>query len=195
MKNPMGMALGGTLVAVLGIGAASLATRPQAAPAAPVGEEIPFEQVSQQAAATVPVSVNWQAYDKGVAKAKDAKKFVFVQFFATWCGYCRKMDNEVFTDPTVKAALDKDFVTVRVTESSEHKVKFQDQNVTEKQLTQMSQVQGFPTFLIMDSEGKAIGKIPGYISSQDIKGILQYVSSASYKTMDFKKFKETVLKS
>jgi len=196
MKNPMAMAIGVTVLAVMGLGAGSLASRvSQGADSAVKGQAAQAPIAKDEGAFAVPASLDWQAFDKGLEQAKEHKKYILVQFFATWCGYCRKMDHEVFTDPSVKAALAKDFVPVRVTESSEHQIKYENQTITEKQLTQMNQVTGFPTLVFMDSDGKPLGKIPGFIAAKDMKGILQFISTASYKKMNFQTFKEKVLKS
>lgn len=138
--------------------------------------------------------VSWKNYDTGLKMAKSSGKPVFVQFFATWCGYCRKMDQETFTDTAVQAELDK-FVTVRVTESSENKVTHQGQQITERELTAAHGVQGFPTLVFMEPDGKVIGKIPGYLGPDEFKGMLKFIETGSYRKMDYEAFRKKSLKS
>jgi len=152
-------------------------------------------QIAQESApAYAKGEVSWRVYDKGLKEAKKTGKPVFVQFFATWCGYCRKMDKETFTNSAVQKELSK-FVPVRVTESSENKVAHEGQLVTEKELTSIHGVQGFPTLVFMESNGKVIGKIPGYLGPKEFSGMLKFIETGSYKTMDYEKFSKTVLKS
>ena len=171
-KNPLFSSL--LIFCALAAGGTALSLMPQLKPEATLAH------------ATGPI--NWKVYDKGIAEAKKTGKPIFVQFFATWCGYCRKMDQETFSDTSVQQALDK-FVSVRVTESSQQKVLHEGKSVSEKEPTELHGVQGFPTLVFMESNGKMIGKIPGYLDSKEFKHMLKFVETRAYKTMDYNKFR------
>ena len=134
--------------------------------------------------------IAWQTYDEGLANAAADNKLVMIEFFATWCGYCKKMDKQVFPDPTVQAQLSKYFVPVRVTESSSNEVTFQGKTMSEKELTQQFGVTGFPTIVFLDSAGEPITKIPGFVPAETLEGALAFVGSGAYKNMEYKDFQK-----
>ncbi len=47
-------------------------------------------------------------------KAKAENKFIFVDCYATWCGPCRLMDKNVFTNSEVANYLNNNFISVKV---------------------------------------------------------------------------------
>ncbi len=193
MKNPMHLAIGVMVAIVAGISAVMLI--PQKSPNTQTSE-------NQQQPGETAGDMNWQAYNNGIEVAKNNDKVVMVQFFATWCGYCKKMDQEVFTDEKVKDNLSKNFVSVRVTESSDSKVNYGGKDVTEKELTSLFQVSGFPTIVFLDGEGKTLSdkegrelKIPGFVPAEEMNSILAWIGTKSYKEMDYGAFKSQASKS
>src|SRR5690349_18921000 len=54
---------------------------------------------------------NWSAVLK---KAKAENKYIFLDAYATWCGPCKEMDNNIYTDKEVDSNLNRKFVNVKV---------------------------------------------------------------------------------
>lgn len=187
MQNPFKIALGVTLLVIIAGGAMVLK--------GPSGQDSSLMEKSEVQTVHASGDIQWKTYDGGLRQAETENKMVMVEFFATWCGYCKKMDAEVFPDARVQKQLAKYFVPVRVTESSDNKVMFEGQAVTEKALTQQFGVSGFPTLVFLTAKGEPITKIPGFIEADKLHGVLQFIGSSAYEKMDFATFEKKHLKS
>lgn len=100
--------------------------------------------------------------DGAVAAAKSSGKRVFIDFETTWCGPCKTMDEWIWTDAEVSAALARDFVLVKL-----------DGDI-EKAHVKRFAVAGYPTMVILDPvSGKALSSISGYQSSAQILAFLR----------------------
>ena len=92
-------------------------------------------------------------------QAAAEKKLLLVDFSGSdWCGWCKKLDKEVFAQPEFLEGVKKDFVLVMVDSPSDKTLlsrKAADQN---PKLVKKYGVHGFPTVLIMDSDGTVLEK-------------------------------------
>lgn len=111
-------------------------------------------------------------------QAQIEKKFIFVDLYFTGCMPCAQMDKEVFPDPKVKAVLEKDFVTFKSDILKEE---------IGKKLCMKYGVTGFPTFLLMNSEGKIIDIAGGFHNLEQFTALLQNAKESAKKGI-FKKY-------
>jgi protein disulfide-isomerase len=102
------------------------------------------------------------SYDKALADAKAGKKLIFADFTGSdWCGYCIKLKKEVLDGEEFnKLAKDK-FVLLEV-DFPNAKPQSDDVKKQNKQLSEKFKIEGYPTIIIMDGDGKELGRIVGY---------------------------------
>lgn len=82
--------------------------------------------------------------------AKNNKK-VFVDFYAVWCGPCKVMDKEVFTENSVADYMNAGFVNLKLdAEKGEGLV-----------LAKKYKVTAYPTFIVFDSKGNEATRFMG----------------------------------
>jgi thiol:disulfide interchange protein len=99
--------------------------------------------------------LQWQDdYDKALAAAKSAKKIVMLDLYTDWCGWCKKLDKDVYANADVKAKLTKDFVTLKINPEKSKKG---------MELARNFGTRGYPHIVFVDADGKKISEVTGYI--------------------------------
>ena len=99
--------------------------------------------------------VGWlTSYEEAMTAAKKNKKPVMIDFYADWCGWCKRLDSDTYIDEDV-VALAQDFISLKI-----------DADV-EKDLSSRYKVVGLPTILFIDANGNEIHRVVGYRPPQD----------------------------
>lgn len=107
--------------------------------------------------------------DQLIAQAKAEHKYLFVDCYATWCGPCKQMDQEVYTKKEVGDVFSKQFIAVKVQMDETPK---DDQSTKEwyyaaYQLGKNYAINAYPTFLFFGPDGKPVHKATGFRNAAD----------------------------
>jgi len=101
-------------------------------------------------------------YDKALTEAKTSNKKVLLDFTGSdWCGWCMKLNKEVFSTAKFKEYAKQNLILVEADFPQLKKLskKVQDQN--EKLKAQFG-IKGYPTVFILDGDGKTLQQL-GYM--------------------------------
>ena len=79
-------------------------------------------------------SVRWLSFEELEDSLTANPKKVFIDFYTSWCTYCRKMDEQVFTKPEVIAVLNKQYYAVRFNAETDSSVTFGGQRLINDQV-------------------------------------------------------------
>src|SRR4030065_527345 len=74
--------------------------------------------------------VNWVSYDKGLEVAKRENKHLVVDFYTTWCGWCKKMDKDTYTNSGEKKLLAENYVAVKLNAESSKSLNLNGKTLT-----------------------------------------------------------------
>jgi thioredoxin-related protein/YHS domain-containing protein len=111
--------------------------------------------------------VQWSTDIEGSLKhAAATGKPVLMEFTASWCAYCQRMEKTTFADPAVVARITENFVPVKV-DADKH-----------KDLVADLSIKGLPAILIVSSDLQIIERISGFQTPEALLGKLARVSGS-----------------
>lgn len=96
--------------------------------------------------------------DKALAMAANQKRIVFVDICAVWCGACKKLDEDTWSNGKVIDLLKKKTIPIKLDADKE------------KSIIDKYKIKAYPTLLLLNSDGSILGSMVGYqIPTQFIK--------------------------
>lgn len=144
-----------------------------AAAACTAGSDAPRSDASAASTATTPASPTATAtpvaakpaepekvwfdgsYDEALAQARATKKLVFIDLWTTWCGWCKVLEKKTFSQPAVQSEL-----------ASMVSVSLDAESPRGAPVKEKFHVSGYPTLLVIDGNGKEVGRIAGFLEPE-----------------------------
>lgn len=118
----------------------------------------------------------WVTFEEAMAKADATNRLILVDVWAPWCGWCHKMDEEVY--PRLQPELADRFVFTRLNrDETQATILYQGRNFTEMELAQVFKTETVPAIVILNPRGEYLLHVSGFIKADRLQQILETVSS------------------
>jgi len=95
-------------------------------------------------------------FEDVLAQAQKENKLILLDGYTDWCGYCKKMDREVFADEATGDFLNANFINYKL-----NMEKGEGPSIAKRYF-----IKGFPTFVVLEPSGKVRHRIVGYKPKQ-----------------------------
>ncbi|HZV11714.1 MAG TPA: thioredoxin fold domain-containing protein [Candidatus Kapabacteria bacterium] len=138
-----------------------------------------------------PTNVEWRNFADGMNLSRTTNKKLLVDVYTDWCGWCKTMDKETYSQDDIISYITDHFIPVRLNAESQEVRQFDTVHITDAELADAFGVTGYPTTIFITSTGQPITSIPGYIQKDEFKKILHYVAEEAYTKMDYEQYKNS----
>ncbi len=143
--------------------------------------------------------IKWYSIEEAVEANKKKKKKFFIDLYTDWCGWCKKMDANTFTDPVIIQYMNENYYPVKFDAESAEPVtvngqEFVNPNPNKRRSSHQFAVallngkMSYPSFAFLDQEVKLITVLPGYNPPEKLEPVLHFIAEEAYKEETFQEF-------
>ena len=126
--------------------------------------------------------IKWMSMKDALAAQKKNKKPIFIDAYTVWCGPCKMLDKNTFSDAKVAKTINEKYNPVKFNAEGNDEFQFDgklyknpDYQEARKnsrngmhQFTGFLQVPGYPTMVVINASGKIEKSIVGYNTPADL---------------------------
>jgi len=151
-------------------------------------------------------NIEWISLEEAQKRCKTAPRKIIIDVYTTWCGPCKMMAKNTFTNPVIIDQLNNHYYAVKFDAESVEPVIFHNMRFINRavdpntgikgrgathDLAQYFEVTGFPTLLFLDEKMNLLQPISGYVGPAELEPMLDFVAANKYETTEWDAYLKT----
>jgi thioredoxin-related protein len=144
--------------------------------------------------------VKWYTIEEAAKLTAANPRPIFIDTYTDWCGWCKKMDKDVFTNQVIADILNNEYYPVKFNAESNAPVTFNGKKyINDGTLNGVHQFAyallkgklSYPTVVFLNSKGELITPVPGYREAKEFEPLLKYFAGDDWQTKSYDDFTAT----
>ena len=133
--------------------------------------------------------MDWFEFQKGLSRAGESSKKLLIDVYAPWCGWCTRLQSDVYTSQTIQEYVRQHFTAARLNiDENSDTLSFKGYSLSSAELAMGLGATGTPTTVFLDEKGEYITRLPGYLGPEDFLTVLRFIATDAYRTQSFEEF-------
>jgi thioredoxin-related protein len=143
--------------------------------------------------------VKWYTIQEAEKLIKTEPRPMIVDTYTDWCGWCKKLDSDTFSDPVISEILNSKFYPVKFNAEGKDPVTFQGTtfvndgksgNSHQLAIAMLKGQMSFPNLVFFNDKIQMVTNVPGYLPAKDMEVLLSYFADKAYEKQSFEDYQK-----
>ncbi len=147
---------------------------------------------------TAQPAVKWHTLEEAAKLNAKSPRKIFLDLYTDWCGWCKTLDKNTFSNPEVANYLNTHFYPVKMNAEGKDPIEFKGETYKfnaqyrthDLAIAFMQGKMSYPTTAYMDENLQMITTVPGYQSPEDMLPILVFFAENYYQRINWEEFQK-----
>lgn len=144
--------------------------------------------------------IKWYSIEEADKLMKDNPRPLFIDTYTDWCSWCKKLDQETFSNPVVADILNTRFYPVKFDAEGKANISFQGRsfindgksgNAHQLAVALLKGQLSYPTVVFLNEKGQLLSPVPGYRTAKDMEELLSFFAEKAYEKQNFQDFQKS----
>lgn len=143
--------------------------------------------------------VKWYTFTEATQLNEKAPRKILIDVYTDWCGWCKVMDKQTFSNPTIAKILNEKFYAVKFDAERTDTVIFQNHAFINPgegrrpthQLAAaiLNGKMSYPSIVFMSEKNQLITAVPGFQKPEQMEPLLMFIHGSLYeKGVDYQEY-------
>jgi len=141
-------------------------------------------------------TINWMTMNEALAAQEKKPKKIIMDVYTDWCGPCKMMDKNTFSDKKVIKFINENYYAVKFNAEGTEEITFEDFTYTNPNhqegrkgrntthfFADALKLRGYPSLVFFEDNGKLIQAVAGYRTPQQVEIYLKMIANDDYKDL------------
>ncbi|CAN5209486.1 hypothetical protein BH10PSE19_BH10PSE19_22170 [soil metagenome] len=145
--------------------------------------------------------IKWLSFEEAVKQSSKKPKKILIDVYTDWCGWCKVMDKQTFTDPIIVAYVSANYYAVKLNAEQREKIVFNGQDYNfilsnpnsnkgyhELAANLLDGKLSYPSTVVLDEKFNRIGLVPGFLKPEVFDQMLKYYGGDHHTKTPYEEF-------
>lgn len=139
--------------------------------------------------------IKWMTIQEAFAATQKKPKKIFVDVYTDWCGWCKVMDRNTFTNPYIVDFMNENYYSVKLDAEGKEDITLGGRtykslgNVHELAAAMLQGKMSYPTTVYLNEKMELIQPVPGYLEPRMFHQITTYFAGDFHTKESFDQYK------